>query len=72
MSVHTPLAVEIARRFNRRLSSRYIALTARRLVMDTPEESDVVIGTLVRTPIPHIIEQPAWVNEHLRAAGLRR
>jgi len=44
MSVHTPLAVEIARQLNRRLSRRYVALTTRRFVMDTPEESEVVIG----------------------------
>ena len=44
MSVHTPLAVEIARQLNRRLSARYIALTTRRLVMDSSEESEVVIG----------------------------
>ncbi len=44
MSVHTPLAVEIARQLNRRLSARYIALTTRRFVMGIPEESEVVIG----------------------------
>ncbi len=44
MSVHTPLVVEIARQLNRRLSPRYVALTTRRFVMDTPEESEVVIG----------------------------
>jgi hypothetical protein len=44
MSVHTSLAVEIARQLNRRLSARYIALTTRRYVMDTPEESEVIIG----------------------------
>ena len=44
MSVHTPLTVEIARQLNRRLSARYVALTTRRFVMDTPEESEIVIG----------------------------
>jgi Protein of unknown function (DUF4058) len=44
MSVHTPLVVEIARGLNRRLSPRYTALTTRRFVMDTPEESEVVVG----------------------------
>ena len=44
MSVHTPLIVEIARQLNHRLSPRYVALTTRRFVMDTPEESEVVIG----------------------------
>ncbi len=44
MSVHTPFVVEIARQLNRRLSPRYVALTTRRFVMDTPEDSEVVIG----------------------------
>jgi hypothetical protein len=45
-SVHTALAVEIARQLNRRLSTRYVALTTRRFVMDTPEESEIVIGEI--------------------------
>jgi hypothetical protein len=44
MSVHTTLAVEIAHQLNRRLSDRYIALTSRRYVMDTPDESEVIVG----------------------------
>jgi hypothetical protein len=44
MSVHTDLAVAIAHQLNPRLVPRYIALTARRYVMDTPEESEVIIG----------------------------
>jgi len=44
MSVHTTLAVEIARQLNRRLSDRYIALTTRRYVMDTPDEFEITIG----------------------------
>lgn len=48
MSVHTPLAVEIARQLNRRLNLRYNALTTRRFVMDTPEESEVVFGEVYR------------------------
>jgi hypothetical protein len=44
MSVHTTLAVEITRQLNPRLVPRYIALTTRRYVMDTPEESEVLIG----------------------------
>ena len=46
MSVHTPLAVEIARQLNQRLSPRYVALTTRRFVLDTPEESEIVIGEI--------------------------
>jgi hypothetical protein len=45
-SVHTALAVEIARQLNRRLSTRYVALTTRRFVMDTPDESEIVIGEI--------------------------
>jgi hypothetical protein len=45
-SVHTALAVEIARQLNRRLSTRYVALTTRRFVMETPEESEIVIGEI--------------------------
>src|SRR5438477_11191182 len=44
MTVHTTLAVEIARQLNRQLLPRYIALTTRRYVMDTPEESEILIG----------------------------
>jgi hypothetical protein len=44
MSVHTTLAVEIARQLNRLLLPRYIALTTRRYVMDTPEESEILVG----------------------------
>jgi Protein of unknown function (DUF4058) len=33
MSVHTPLAVEIARQLSRRLSPCYVALTTRRFVL---------------------------------------
>src|SRR5436305_9371715 len=44
MSVHTTLAVEITRQLNRTLLPRYIALTTRRYVMDTPEESEVLVG----------------------------
>jgi hypothetical protein len=36
--------VEIARRLNRQLLPRYNALTTRRYVMDTPEESEILIG----------------------------
>jgi hypothetical protein len=43
-TVHTTLAVEIARQLNHRLPSRYIALTTRRFVMEMPEESEIVIG----------------------------
>ena len=44
MTVHTDLAVSIAHQLNRRMSPRYVALTARRYVMDTPEEAGVLIG----------------------------
>ena len=44
MTIHTDLAVAIAHQLNRRMSPRYVALTARRYVMDTPEESEVIIG----------------------------
>ena len=44
MSVHTDLAVAIAHQLNHRMSSRYVALTARRYVVDTPEEAGVLIG----------------------------
>jgi len=57
-SVHTALAVEIARQLNRRLSTRYVALTTRRFVMDTPEESEIVIGEIYPdvavANIPHV------------------
>jgi hypothetical protein len=46
MSVHTSLAVEIAHQLNHRLSDRYIALTSRRYVLDTPEESEVIVGEI--------------------------
>jgi hypothetical protein len=59
MSVHTDLAVVIAHQLNPRLVPRYIALTSRRYVMDTPEESEVIIGetvpdvaVLTATPVP--------------------
>ncbi len=44
MTVHTDLAVGIAHQLNRRMSARYVALTARRYVMELPEESEVIIG----------------------------
>ncbi len=44
MSIHTDLAVAIAHQLNHRMSSRYVALTARRYVVDTPEEAGVLIG----------------------------
>jgi Protein of unknown function (DUF4058) len=44
MTIHTDLAVAIAHQLNHRMSPRYVALTARRYVMDTPEESEVIIG----------------------------
>jgi hypothetical protein len=43
-TVHTTLAVEIARQLNHRLPARYIALTTRRFVMEMPEESEIVVG----------------------------
>jgi hypothetical protein len=44
MTIHTDLAVAIAHQLNRRMSPRYVALTARRYVLDRPEESEVIIG----------------------------
>src|SRR5581483_8193452 len=46
MSVHTTLAVEIARQLNRQLLPRYIALSTRRHVMEMPEDSEVSIGPI--------------------------
>jgi hypothetical protein len=48
-TVHTTLAVEIARQLNRQLLPRYIALTTRRYVMDTPEESEILVGQIGET-----------------------
>ena len=45
-SVHTDLAVEIAHQLNRLLVPRYVALTNRRYVMDTPEVSEILIGEI--------------------------
>jgi Protein of unknown function (DUF4058) len=44
MTIHTDLAVAIAHQLNHRMSSRYVALTARRYVVETPEEAGVLIG----------------------------
>ncbi len=44
MTVHTDLAVAIAHQLNRRMSPRYVALTARRYVVETPEPAEVIIG----------------------------
>ena len=46
MSVHTDLAVGIAHQLNPQLVPHYIALTTRRYVMDTPEESEILIGEI--------------------------
>jgi Protein of unknown function (DUF4058) len=46
MSVHTDLAVAIAHELNRQLLPRYIALTARRYVLDAPDEAEVSIGAV--------------------------
>src|SRR5262245_47384980 len=44
MTVHTDLAVAIAHQLNRRMSPRYVALTARRYVAEMPEQGEVIIG----------------------------
>lgn len=44
MTIHTDLAVAIAHQLNRRMSPRYVALTARRYVVDMPEEAQVIVG----------------------------
>ncbi len=61
MTIHTDLAVAIAHQLNHRMSPRYVALTARRYVMETPEESEVTIGevypdvaVLTSRRVPHI------------------
>jgi hypothetical protein len=103
MSVHTTLAVEIARQLNRQLLPRYIALSTRRIypiplgqplpvvpVPLLPGDADSQLDlqqalTVVydecglnymidyKNPpeIPFAPEQATWVDEYLRAAGLR-
>ncbi len=46
MSVHTTLAVEIARQLNRQLLPRYIALSTRRHVLEMPDDSEVTVGPI--------------------------
>ncbi len=46
MTVHTELAVAIAHQLNQQFLPRYIALTARRYVLDTPEGAEIGIGVV--------------------------
>jgi hypothetical protein len=64
-SVHTSLAVEIARQLNRRLSPRYVAMTVRRFVMDTPDESEIVIGEIY----PDVAVARVGVTDGARSAA---
>ena len=44
-TVHTTLAVEIVRRLNPQLLPRYVALSSRRFVMESPEDLEISVET---------------------------
>jgi hypothetical protein len=61
-TVHTTLAVEIVRRLNPQLLPRYVALSSRRFVMESPEDLEISVETTY--PDVAVVQSSPTKEEH--------
>jgi Protein of unknown function (DUF4058) len=61
-TVHTTLAVEIVRRLNPQLLPRYVALSSRRFVMESPEDLEISVETTY--PDVAVVQSAPTQEEH--------